>query len=86
MQKQTDRASRTALGRAYHELAALTEQIGNKIEAMAVYRKALSVRRGLAAGTDAAADTRLDLARTLLAFGPLQYETGDAPAAPHIIR
>jgi serine/threonine-protein kinase len=40
---QIDRPSRTALARAYDELAELTEKIGSKPEALAMRRKALAV-------------------------------------------
>jgi tetratricopeptide (TPR) repeat protein len=69
---QSDPSSRTALGRAYHDLAELTGEIGNVPEALDVYRKALDVRRELAGrpGSDDAA--MLDLVRSLYALGSFQ--------------
>jgi tetratricopeptide (TPR) repeat protein len=78
---QTDRPSRAALARAYHELAELTETIGSKPEAIAVRRKALAVRRELAAATEADVATRTDVAQSLLALGWIQYRTGDISGA-----
>jgi serine/threonine-protein kinase len=45
---QTDRESRAALGKAYHELGELTGRIGDRSAALADHRKALAVRRALA--------------------------------------
>ena len=45
---QTDRESRTALGKAYVELAELTAKIGDQTAALAVHRKGLAVHRELA--------------------------------------
>jgi serine/threonine-protein kinase len=78
---QTDRPSRVALARAYDELAELTEKIGTTPEALAVRRKALAVRRELAAGPKADAQTRVDVARSLVAVGWLQHGTGDMAGA-----
>ena len=36
------------MGQAYEELAALTEKIGSKTEALEVYRRGLALRRELA--------------------------------------
>ncbi|HKI42648.1 MAG TPA: serine/threonine-protein kinase, partial [Mycobacterium sp.] len=47
LKDQTDRDSRAALGKAYDELGALTEKIGDQAAALAVQRKALAVRRSL---------------------------------------
>jgi serine/threonine-protein kinase len=78
---QTDRPSRAALARAYGELAELTEKIGSKPEAVAVHRKALAVRRELAADPKADAQARADVARSLIAVGWLQEQTGDVAGA-----
>jgi serine/threonine-protein kinase len=45
---QADERSRRALGRAYFDLAELTERIGSKSEALQVYRQALALWQGLA--------------------------------------
>ncbi len=68
---QADRPSRTILAQSYYELGGLTEQIGNKPEALALHRKALALRRELAAEPDADPGAKLDLARSLIAIGLL---------------
>jgi serine/threonine-protein kinase len=73
---QADRRSRSALGKAYHELGELTDQIGSKTEALVVHHKALAVRQDLAADPRANAETKADVARSLLAVGTLLQETG----------
>jgi tetratricopeptide (TPR) repeat protein len=78
---QTDPASRAALARAYDALGELTEKIGSKPEALAVHRKALAVRRELAAATGADVATWVDVARSLLAVGWIQQRTGDMSGA-----
>jgi len=85
---QTDPKSRAALGKAYDELGELTGKIGNKPEALAVHLKALAVRRELAAAAGAGPseepgwrEARLDVARSLIAAGMLQQDTGDTPGA-----
>jgi eukaryotic-like serine/threonine-protein kinase len=75
---QSDRPSRTALARAYDELAELTEKIGSKPEALAMRRQALAVHRELADSPEADVAARVDVARSLIAVGSLQQETGDA--------
>ena len=81
LKDQTDRESRAALGKAYDELGALTEKIGDQAAALAVQRKALAVRRSLASEAGADAETRLDVARSLDAAGWLQRSTGDMAGA-----
>jgi serine/threonine-protein kinase len=75
---QTDRRSRIALGRAYDELAALTEKIGSKPEALELYRHELGLWRELARGSGAGSPAlaRGEVARCLLALGRLEYQTG----------
>jgi serine/threonine protein kinase len=75
---QTDARSRKALAAGYFQLGELTEKIGSKPEALAVHRKALAVQRELA-GLDV--ETRLDVARSLLAVGQLLRGTGDNAGA-----
>ena len=65
LKDRNDPASRAALGRAYFELGELTDQIGSKEEALAIHRKALAIRRALAATAGANVETRLDVARSL---------------------
>ena len=86
LKAQTDRASRLELGRAYYELGELTARIGNKPEALAVHRKSLAARREEAAHRDAAPDSVLDLAQSLLSVGYLYTETGDTARAQSTYR
>jgi serine/threonine-protein kinase len=78
---QTDRESRAELGKAYEDLGELTGKIGDQPAALAVHRKALAVRRGLASEPGADAGTRLDVARSLNAAGHMQSVTGDRAGA-----
>src|SRR6516162_2917132 len=73
---QTDAKSRRALAAAYSQLGELTDRIGDKTEALAVHRKALALRRELAAAEGADVKTRLDVASSLLAVGWLLRTTG----------
>jgi tetratricopeptide (TPR) repeat protein/tRNA A-37 threonylcarbamoyl transferase component Bud32 len=77
LEGQTDRRSRAALGKAYEELGTLTDKIGSKPEALAVYHKALAVRRELAADPWADPETKAEVARSLLAVAGVQEATGD---------
>jgi serine/threonine-protein kinase len=78
---QPDRGSRAELGNAYFELANLTGQIGSQTAALGIHRKALAVRRALAAEPGADAGTGIDVARSLNATGALQASTGDMEVA-----
>jgi len=78
---QADRESRAALGRAYDELGELTGKIGEQPAALAVHRKALAVRRALAAEPGADAGTKLDVVRRLIAAGLLQESPRDMAGA-----
>jgi serine/threonine-protein kinase len=80
LEGQTDARSRQALAAAYFQLGELTDKIGDKKEALAVHRKALALRRELAAeGADV--EARLDVARSLRMEGTLLYLTGDLTGA-----
>jgi tetratricopeptide (TPR) repeat protein len=81
LEGQTDAKSRRLLAEGYFQLAQLTGKIGSKTEALAVHRKALAVRRELAAAAGADVETRLDVARSLGAVGLLLLLTGDAAGA-----
>ena len=81
LQGQADRPSRAILAQSYFNLGELTEKIGVKPEALAVHRKALAIRRELAAGPGADVGLRLELARSLLAAGMLAQATGDNAGA-----
>ena len=66
LEGQTDSRSRKLLAEGYHQLGDLTDKIGESTKAVAVLRKALEVRRALAA--ESPSDPRaakLDVARTL---------------------
>jgi serine/threonine protein kinase len=78
---QTDAKSRKALASGYVQLADLTEKIGDQTEALRVHRQALAVRRELAAAPVADLETRLDVARSLLAVSALLNAKGDRPGA-----
>ncbi len=81
LKNQPDRTSRAALGRAYAELGKLTSMIGGAVEAIAVYRKALAVRRALASAPGSDAELTADLARTLHAIAIELQESGDTGEA-----
>jgi eukaryotic-like serine/threonine-protein kinase len=77
LKRQTDRESRAALGKAYHELGELTGRIGDQTATLADHRKALAVRRALASEPGADSETKLDVARSLNAAAMSQYQIGD---------
>jgi eukaryotic-like serine/threonine-protein kinase len=81
LKDKKDRRSRRAMGQAYDELAALTDKIGSKSEAMELYRRGLALRRDLASDAPADAVARAEIGRSLLAVGTLQYQTGRADLA-----
>ena len=78
LEGNTDDRSRLALGRAYDELAGLTDKIGSKSEALELYRHELTLWRELARGqgTGAQAVGPAQVAHCLVAMGRLQYQTG----------
>ena len=78
---KTDRRSQQSLAAGYFQLGELTEKIGSQPDALAVHRKALALRRELAAAADADMETRLDVARSLRMVGRLLSATGDKSAA-----
>ena len=78
---QTDDKSRRLLAEGYFQLGELMDRIGSRPEALAVHRKALAVRRELAAEAGADVETRLDVARSVEAVGELLRETGDVAGA-----
>jgi eukaryotic-like serine/threonine-protein kinase len=81
LKDQRDRSSRAALGRAYFELGRLTDQIGNKPDALAVHRKGLAIRRELAASSGGAVDAVADVARSLRQIASLREAMGDTSGA-----
>ena len=80
LEGQTDTKSRKLLAAGYHQLGDLTDKIGESTKALAVLRKALEVRRALAAESPSDLEPRLDVARTLGAACRLLDTTGDTPA------
>ena len=78
---QTDVRSRKTLAEGYSQLAELTGKIGNMKEALAVHRKALALRRELAAEPGADVETRLAVARSLHPTGELLRTTGEPATA-----
>ncbi len=80
---QTDERSRKTLAAAYFQLGELTTNIGTKPEALAAHRKALALRRDLAAAARADVETRLDVVRSLGAIGRLSLATGDWAGSLH---
>jgi eukaryotic-like serine/threonine-protein kinase len=81
LKQRTDGESRVALGRAYEELGELTISIGDARDALAIYRKAIEVRRALAEGPGATDAIKLDLARNLRSAGFVLEGMSDRPAA-----
>jgi tetratricopeptide (TPR) repeat protein len=83
---QTDTKSRKTLAEGYFQLGELTDKIGSKPEALVVHRKALALRRELAAAKGADVETRLDVARSLNAVGDLLLQTGDRAQALSVLQ
>jgi tetratricopeptide (TPR) repeat protein len=81
LEGQTDARSRKALAAAYFQVGELTEKLGLLPEALAVHRKALSLRRDLAAEAGADEETRLDVARSLRMLGRLLSDMNDGDGA-----
>jgi serine/threonine protein kinase len=79
LKDRSDPASRVALGRAYFELGDLTDAIGSKESAIAIHRKALAIRKALAAENPTNLELQLDVARSLGRLGwLLDLAVGDA--------
>jgi tRNA A-37 threonylcarbamoyl transferase component Bud32 len=74
---QADAASKEVLAESYAALGALIARIGQKAEAREAYRKALAIRRELAAGAGAGASARLKLAQALNDVGWAEQQLGD---------
>ncbi len=71
LEGQSDAKSRRLLAEGYFQLAELTGRIGSQPEGLALHRKALAVRRELAATDGADVETRLEIARSLGGLGYL---------------
>jgi tetratricopeptide (TPR) repeat protein len=78
---QTDAGSRRTLAAAYFQLGELTNKIAFMPEALAIHRKALALRRELAAAEGADVETQMDLAHSLGRVAWLAGMTGDGAAA-----
>jgi serine/threonine-protein kinase len=78
---QTDAKSRHALAAAYFQLGELTDAIGDKTEALPLHRKALALRRELAAVVGADVETRLLAIRSLEAVGWMLLREGPGSRA-----
>jgi tetratricopeptide (TPR) repeat protein len=75
LEDQPDPSSQRALAESYFLLADLTDKIGSLDEAIAGHRRALGLRRQLAARGEPGAD--LEVARSLLALASLLQVRGD---------
>jgi serine/threonine-protein kinase len=80
LQGQTDYSSKAVLAESYAELGELIDRIGQKPEALEAYRKAVAIRRELAA-EGAGALARVELARALNALGEEARQLGDHAGA-----
>jgi serine/threonine-protein kinase len=76
LSENDDPASRRSLGGAYAELGDLVGRIGSKDEALAILRRALDVRRALAAASPDDEAARVDVARGHNALAMLLVELG----------
>jgi tetratricopeptide (TPR) repeat protein len=81
LEGESDAKSRRLLADGYFQLAELTGKIGSQTEALSLHRKALAVRRELAADPGADVEARLDVARSLNAVGRQLNNTGDSEGA-----
>jgi serine/threonine-protein kinase len=77
---QSDAGSKAVLAESYAELGELIDTIGQKPEAREAYRKAVAIRRELAA-EGAGASVRVALARALSALGEEARQLGDHAGA-----
>jgi serine/threonine protein kinase len=74
---KADAKSRKLLADGYFQLGDLTAKVGDHKEALAVQRKALALRRELAAAPGTDVEARLDVARSLRAVALVLRTTGD---------
>ncbi|QVL33971.1 serine/threonine protein kinase [Telmatocola sphagniphila] len=81
LEGEVDPKSRSLLADGYFQLADLTDQIGSKPKALALHRKALEMRRNLAAAPGSDLKTQLNVARSLGAVGYILLFTGDLDGA-----
>ena len=78
---QPDTRSKRALGRAYGELAYLTEEIGSQDEALAAFGRVLAIQKPFAAAAEPGASDLADVATTLTRIARLQFRTGQSAVA-----
>ena len=79
--KETDLASRRALGQSNFELANLTGKVGRNEDALAAHRAVLAAREALAAEPADDARAKADLGRSLTEVGLLLEATGKTDEA-----
>jgi serine/threonine-protein kinase len=77
---QTDAGSKGVLAESYAELGELIDKIGQKPEALEAFKKAVAIRRELAA-EGAGASARVELAQALSALGEEARQLGDHAGA-----
>ena len=75
--KETDLASRRALGQANFELSDLTDKVGRKEDALKAHRAALAAREALAAEPGAGAAATVDVGRSLTAVAAAAGSDGE---------
>jgi serine/threonine-protein kinase len=81
LKDERDASSKAVLAESCEELARLIDIIGQKVEALAVFKEAVALRRELAALPGAGPLERVELARALIAFGEEARQLGDNPGA-----
>ena len=79
--KESDLASRRAVGQANYEVAELTGKVGKPEDALAAHRQVLAAREALAAEAPADPEIKADVGRSLAAIAGLLVTTGRAKEA-----
>jgi eukaryotic-like serine/threonine-protein kinase len=79
--KESDFASRRALGDSNFELAELTRKVGRREAALAAHQTVLAAREALAAEPEADAGVKADVGRGLASVANLLYSTGKSDEA-----
>ena len=80
--RESDLASRRAVGQANFEVAKLTEKVGRPEDALAAHRQVLAAREALAAEPRADAEIRADVGRSLTAVAGLLRSHRPRPRRP----
>ena len=78
---QSDAASKAVLAESYAELGELIHRIGQRPEALEAFRKAVAIRRELAAAPGAGPAARVELAGVLTTLGQEAHELSDHATA-----